>query len=834
MGFVQQLDIALSGGKSPLASAQCGPASILNDLLQKAIQSSGNSGIVYVLVDGLESRCHQELIKSLQLTASEFIGRIRFYVAIDDSVPLLPGIALPAVQADEAEACLWMQDLCFTEDEILSHFVQHGRSPSKREISKIHLKTDGIPAAVELMLDNYAESLAHQCLLLTQWIDNSLLKYLEPMEPLRLASLSLMPQFTPQQAAGLLGLPESEIQHWLELYCPVFFIQQPSGEFIWSQLLQQYFYNKLTHCYRDLLPKILQRVEPWLASAELTGKSLDVLLASVDRPWARNILVSLCKTWFSQRNASSVISLLERITKADYMASPDLILYYSWALIVRRRIAESKSVLHELESGFYGNAQPSNDSELRDNNIKVLRALANVYDQPRPAYSVRVRLLEDCLDLKSDFQGDVMSLYANMLHSVGVTDLSKSALLKAIAFHQNGNNLVHLSHAKMLLWYCEFNEGLVDSAVLAAEEYVASLEAQLNTPSLLEQHRALQLSIAMIKVALADFLYEKNQLDRSRELYNDALPELEASDWNYVYVIAMLGKIKLCTSEGAYAESFQCIDAVKTRIEGREPSSLNAILCFETMRILRCQGKSVQPVAAQYQMDIQHISVESLFMDQYSKERLHWVKCHLMVLLEQKNYTSALIYSIKGLIKSLSSSDTRFRVLFTNIKALCEFKVGDYAEARATLNSSMQQVQKNRFMSSLTVDDFGWVELWAQMDCRQDFTPDLVPRFISEIRMQLEAQSLVPQFGEAKVNNDGKRERALRMEKSRTLGLTEKEYEILTLLAEGLCNKKIASRSEIALTTVKWHLQNIFGKLQARNRTEAVVKAQEHAILGKN
>ncbi|RLT97942.1 MAG: hypothetical protein D9N11_14515, partial [Ketobacter sp.] len=53
------------------------------------------------------------------------------------------------------------------------------------------------------------------------------------------------------------------------------------------------------------------------------------------------------------------------------------------------------------------------------------------------------------------------------------------------------------------------------------------------------------------------------------------------------------------------------------------------------------------------------------------------------------------------------------------------------------------------------------------------------------------------------------------------------------LLAEGLCNKTIATRSEIALTTVKWHLQNIFGKLQARNRTEAVVKAQELDLISK-
>ncbi|MGB1061506.1 MAG: response regulator transcription factor, partial [Ketobacter sp.] len=102
--------------------------------------------------------------------------------------------------------------------------------------------------------------------------------------------------------------------------------------------------------------------------------------------------------------------------------------------------------------------------------------------------------------------------------------------------------------------------------------------------------------------------------------------------------------------------------------------------------------------------------------------------------------------------------------------------------------------------------------------------------FISEIRTQLQAGTADNHTAAGQHPLDVSR--SAKLESCRQLGLTEKEYEILKLLAEGLCNKKIASRSQIALTTVKWHLQNIFGKLQARNRTEAVVKAQEHSLIG--
>ncbi len=51
--------------------------------------------------------------------------------------------------------------------------------------------------------------------------------------------------------------------------------------------------------------------------------------------------------------------------------------------------------------------------------------------------------------------------------------------------------------------------------------------------------------------------------------------------------------------------------------------------------------------------------------------------------------------------------------------------------------------------------------------------------------------------------------------------LTEREREILALVAEGLTNAQIARRLNVRTATVKFHLRNIFQKLGVRNRTEA-------------
>jgi DNA-binding NarL/FixJ family response regulator len=55
--------------------------------------------------------------------------------------------------------------------------------------------------------------------------------------------------------------------------------------------------------------------------------------------------------------------------------------------------------------------------------------------------------------------------------------------------------------------------------------------------------------------------------------------------------------------------------------------------------------------------------------------------------------------------------------------------------------------------------------------------------------------------------------------------LTEREEELLRLLAEGLSNKSIAQKLSLSENTVKYHLKNILQKLGVHNRTEAATQA---------
>jgi len=61
--------------------------------------------------------------------------------------------------------------------------------------------------------------------------------------------------------------------------------------------------------------------------------------------------------------------------------------------------------------------------------------------------------------------------------------------------------------------------------------------------------------------------------------------------------------------------------------------------------------------------------------------------------------------------------------------------------------------------------------------------------------------------------------------------LSPRELEVLHLMAQGLSNQEICERLFLALSTVKGHNRNIFGKLQVQRRTEAVARARELGLL---
>lgn len=68
-------------------------------------------------------------------------------------------------------------------------------------------------------------------------------------------------------------------------------------------------------------------------------------------------------------------------------------------------------------------------------------------------------------------------------------------------------------------------------------------------------------------------------------------------------------------------------------------------------------------------------------------------------------------------------------------------------------------------------------------------------------------------------------------EKIKLLEITDREYEVLKLISDGLSNKEIANKLFLTESTIKTHVSNLLVKLNSKRRTQAVQVAQELNIL---
>jgi ATP/maltotriose-dependent transcriptional regulator MalT len=120
----------------------------------------------------------------------------------------------------------------------------------------------------------------------------------------------------------------------------------------------------------------------------------------------------------------------------------------------------------------------------------------------------------------------------------------------------------------------------------------------------------------------------------------------------------------------------------------------------------------------------------------------------------------------------------------------------------------------------------GWLEHWP-----------LITRLRQQLETQLGAEALAAAWENgSRLDLDTIVKQALvetdaQARQPRVEALTDRELEVLCLVAEGLSNRDIADTLTIVEGTVRTHIYNLCQKLRARNRTQAVARARALGIL---
>ena len=127
----------------------------------------------------------------------------------------------------------------------------------------------------------------------------------------------------------------------------------------------------------------------------------------------------------------------------------------------------------------------------------------------------------------------------------------------------------------------------------------------------------------------------------------------------------------------------------------------------------------------------------------------------------------------------------------------------------------------------------GLVEKALRLAAPQDYRRAFLDEDKTIFNLLLQSRPIAPEFVDQILKDGGASgiSEPVRHKQPLVEPLSERELEILRLIATGRSNPEIAEVLYLSLNTVKWHVKNLYGKLEVSNRVEAVERARELNFL---
>lgn len=147
------------------------------------------------------------------------------------------------------------------------------------------------------------------------------------------------------------------------------------------------------------------------------------------------------------------------------------------------------------------------------------------------------------------------------------------------------------------------------------------------------------------------------------------------------------------------------------------------------------------------------------------------------------------------------------------LQAIAYHTDGKIDESLEILNQALMMAEAEGFIRTFIDEAHPMKQLLSEAKAR-GIMPDYVTHLLSEFDMNRQSDTVKNLTSQELIE-----------------ALTERELEVLQLIAEGLSNREISERLFLALDTIKGHNRKIFAKLHVQNRTGAVARARELGLL---
>lgn len=710
-----------------------------------------------------------------------------------------------------------------------SHIVQLSRKLSRHGLSAanaecIRERTEGWVAGAKLALlaaaepASAAESLAHfagsHCEVVRYLATSVLQEQPAEVRDFLLAS-AIVDRMNGELCNALAGIANG--QALLEqLYASQLFVQPLDSHGQWFRY-HTLFRDFLRTCLRreraTAIHALHLRASHWFAEHQMTAEALHHAFEAADRQWCIHLIARSALAWLKCGEISEVLRWTARLSRAEIFSRHDIYAAYIASLILARRFDQVAADLREAEQSF---VTSENRREQRGKLLKALRLmfaiLADIADDidlrdPQPAELG----LNDRDDANAFVAGMLLTLQAYWLLHRNQFDVARRRALRAREAFRDIDCIYGVGYAEVVACLADRAQGNTKLAADNCERMFAAVKNGRRSPAWINA-----------ATALAHVRYEQNRLAESEALCAEVLPLLAAASTVENFTIAYLTMARIKSIQQRYAEAFQLLDYLHSMLEAGAQRRYLAQVCYEKIRLclLRQQVEQAHTVAADFGLPALAEQQEWRQAKAYDEtwERLGFA--HATLLMHEQRFDECRAV-LGTLIQSTREAGYVYRqVSLEAALSICNWKAGETASAFAALHRGLKLARSSGFTRNI-LDEAPALQEVMSAAMREGKLLRLLPT------------NYMSRFGNIFTANrhwtlpsHGSRKPALPLEP-----LTDREIDMLRLLSQGLSNQQISKRSQIALSTAKWHLKNVFAKLDVNTRTGAIARARELQLI---
>lgn len=550
---------------------------------------------------------------------------------------------------------------------------------------------------------------------------------------------------------------------------------------------------------------LYKKAAMWMMKKGFYYEAVNYALKSGDMKMSLGMVEDCTKEVFQNAQLGTLIKWLEHFSADMINGSEILSVRKSIAYFSTGKVTEAVEHLHSLGEDFERNTTPHNKGL-----IFSLKALIESHSGNDAEIYAR-----EALNLLEPWDPIART---SMLNTLGKAQYFKGRTEEAVntfrhAFQTGFDMGYTLITTLTLMNYglCLDSMGQSSEAFKIFTEYMEGMTKKFGKPLPF---------IGIIYIALAELYYQKNDIAKSKSYMEEGRELCRSISYNWLVSSTTYAKIRF--AEGEMEEAVIILDNMPsdsyTNGIHEYAYSMIGTLTQLFLRMGRLtEAEKYSSKLKKYVDDRGKIGWENGAVD-YARLLIYTGKYDEA---EEMLEASEKVIMLRSRIKSLITVLILLAVVF--------YKRGNAAETVKYISKAAEYAAQGEYIRAFLDEEPLVSEVLRVPGTSGDIK---TAEFIAKVRKCFENK----QVESGDYQNIHEEQQAIgKASSNRSLEfgekLSERELEILTLIARGKSNVEIAKDLYITTNTTQWHISNIYSKLGVRSRTQAILKARDFEIL---